>query len=34
MSLGESLMFSDVCALLGEALSGVAHEGGRPAGKT
>jgi len=31
MSLGESLVFSDVCALLGDALSGVSHEGGRPA---
>jgi predicted ATPase/DNA-binding winged helix-turn-helix (wHTH) protein len=31
MSLGESLMFSDVCALLEDALSGGAHEGDRPA---
>ncbi|MFI4929153.1 MAG: ATP-binding protein [Burkholderiales bacterium] len=34
MSLGESLVFSDVCALLVEALSGVAHEDERPAVNT
>jgi predicted ATPase len=34
MSLGESLPFSDVCALLGDVLSGVSVEGGRPVIKT